>query len=67
MFTKGPLQRIMFLTLLLLVLLITLQGCGLFGGDGGSEASLAAQNQMQQGDIPEIARRVDGVGQRPRI
>jgi tetratricopeptide (TPR) repeat protein len=38
-----------------LVLLITLQGCGLFGGDGGSEASLAAQNQMQQGDIPGAA------------
>ncbi len=30
---------------------LTLQGCGLFGGDAGEEAAAAAKKQMQAGDL----------------
>lgn len=38
-----------------LMLLISLQGCDLFSGDGGAELTAAAQKQLQAGDIPGAA------------
>jgi tetratricopeptide (TPR) repeat protein len=38
-----------------LMVTVVMQGCGLFGGDGGKEAADAAKAQMQGGDIPGAA------------
>ncbi len=39
----------------MLLLTVSFHGCGLFGGDGGQEAAMAAKAKMKDGDVPGAA------------